>query len=67
MAIDTTKLPGWETTKDITTTLAAGSLTISQGAGLQVGHGYDCRTPVFRLHQGLPEVQERRSHQGWRR
>ena len=30
MAIDTTKLPGWETPKDITTNLAAGSLTVSK-------------------------------------
>jgi len=37
MAIDTTKLPGWETSKDITTTLAAGALTITKAQVYKYG------------------------------
>lgn len=37
MAIDTTKLPGWVDAKDITTTLAAGSLTITKALVYKFG------------------------------
>ena len=37
MAIDTTKLPGWTDSKDITTALASGSLTITKAVVQKYG------------------------------